>query len=557
MIPRISNPKSSKSLLELRSFLKEQGYSGEFELSHSEKLLHSRDNSIYQLQPIAIAYPKTRSDLNIIVKAINSKGFSHLSLTIKGGGTSTNGQCLNETIILDTTKYLNKILSINKDEKWVEVEPGVILDQLNNYLSKEGFQFDPSIAPSDRASIGGMTATDACGVGSQSYGKMSDHIIEQTILLSNGDEFTVSNQKIATIESQLNEKYITPLKNLYQKNIDHLAKSIPPLPRKISLYNLKDCFNLSNDTVNLNYLIAGSEGTLGISKKIKLKVKEKSEPLIMVLFQFQSFHHTLNHISPILDWNPYGIEILDQNILKHAKGTASFESVKHIIDEKSNSMLMVLFKNNENKSEETKINNLIETFYENTNNGIVAINKLTVADDINNIFKLRKKGVGIIGNIDSHKKGIAFIEDSIVPIQNCYMYITELIELLNQYKVSYGFYGHADSGCIHLRPALDLKNTQDRSILLDLYHKNIELLKKYNGIFCGEHGVGIRSKLLESTFDNPFLELLSDIKTILDPLNKLNPGKITVSKKAPHIQLIDYKNHFFFIKTKRNSKKYN
>ena len=319
---------------------------------------------------------------------------------------------MNETIILDTTKYLNKILSINKDEKWVEVESGVILDQLNNYLSKEGFQFDPSIAPSDRASIGGMTATDACGVGSQSYGKMSDHIIEQTILLSNGDEFTVSNQKIATIESQLNEKYITPLKNLYQKNIDHLAKSIPPLPRKLVCTISKIVLILSNDTVNLNYLIAGSEGTLGISKKIKLKVKEKSEPLIMVLFQFQSFHHTLNYISPILDWNPYGIEILDQNILKHAKGTASFESVKHIIDE-SNSMLMVLFKNNENKSEETKINNLIETFYENTNNGIVAINKLTVADDINNIFKPRKKGVGIIGNIDSHKKGIyCNIEDS-------------------------------------------------------------------------------------------------------------------------------------------------
>jgi FAD/FMN-containing dehydrogenase/Fe-S oxidoreductase len=502
--------------------LKKTIFSGEICLDYASRLAVATDNSIYQVIPQAVILPKTTEDIAIALKLSAEKKFLSIKFSPRGGGTSPNGQSLSSGVIIDCSKYMRNILEINIKKGWVRIQPGVVQDQLNQYLLPYGVHFAPEISPSNRATIGGMINTDACGNGQKILGRTSDHVVEITGVLADGTVFS-------SLDSAL--PLFSKISNLLANSQIIIQSHFPSMPRTFSGYNVLKSYT---NQLNLNYLLSGSEGTLAIISECKLKLTPLPAFKKLVVIQYRHFDDALRALD-INTSHPLVIECIDEKLLELARLDSIYFHIKYFIESEhdfTGAVNLVEFISNNEEELNAQVHALLNTIDANKGKLQHAIGYYVAKSplEIKKIWELRKKSVGLISkNRVGTRRPIPFIEDTAVSPEHLVNYITEFKMLLDQHKLSYGMYGHVDAGCVHVRPALDLQLETDQELHQTLSDNIVALLKKYNGVMWGEHGMGFRSVYNTVFLGEELYAIMRKIKTLFDPYNKLNPGKIAVS----------------------------
>ena len=555
MIPRLAQvePAQGRYLAFLET-LDQQGFQGEIRSDYGTRLVQSTDNSIYQILPQAAVFPINKSDLKILLKLAAHEKYRDIRFAPRGGGTGTNGQSLTDGIIIDCSRHMNDIRELNLEQGWVKVGPGVVLDQLNDFLRPYGSFFAPNLSPSSRATLGGMINTDACGKGSRVYGRTSDHLLELSCLLSNGEELhsVPLNPKELTdwkeASGRTGEVYRV-VDEIVCRQAELIEEIFPKMSRFMTGYNLARVY--SNDqrpVFNLNYLLAGSEGTLAVVHEAKLRLTPLPAFQELIVVKYESFDDALRAAGILVQSDPTAIETVDEKILGLAREDEIYHKVKDFVaDEGSRptrTINLVEFSGNEKSEVSAKVDQLAQIIHQRKEifGEATGFYRTDIPEEIRDLWNLRKKGVGLLGNTKGRRKPIPFVEDTAVPPENLAAYIREFRDLLESFRLEYAMFGHVDVGCLHVRPALDLKTIEDEEIVRKISDGVCRLVRKYGGVMWAEHGRGFRTEYTEEHFGSELYQELRRIKQVFDPFNQLNPGKIvtplesreqTVSVEAP------------------------
>lgn len=527
---------SQTTLNFLNSLKQDPEFMGTIRQDYGYRLVTATDNSIYQVIPQTVLQPRNASDIQKILRCSEKPEFQDIKITARGGGTGTNGQSLNDGITIDVSKYMCKILEVNLEQGYVDVEPGVVLDELNKFLKPKGVFFAPEISPSNRATLGGMCNTDACGMGSRVYGKTSNHIISLDLVLSDGTSFTsecLNQERLKNLKSSsgiVGEVFRTVDLTVTSKK-EAIQDRFPKLTRFLTGYNLNMVYD-SEGKFNLNFIIAGSEGTLAIVTKLRLKLTPLPKVKQLVVAKYRNFRDGLKCAQFLVDFNPIAIETVDGKIMALARGDIIWDKVSRYFsdpgDETVQCVNLIEFSGMNTEEVDRQVQPLLLALKERqgkegeANSFILA----TLPEDMSNLWGLRKKGVGLLGNVKGARRPIGFIEDAVVPPQSLASYIGELTALLDSYGLEYGMFGHVDAGCMHVRPALDMKDENDEKLIRKITTQVKDLVIRYGGIIWGEHGKGFRGEFMPEFFGQELYDELCKIKGAFDPRNKFNPGKL-------------------------------
>lgn len=535
------NPETKQFLYRLEA----SKYLGDIEISYASRLSVATDNSIYQQLPQAVVFPKNVSDLQLIAQLAHSE--VSITFSARGGGTGTNGQSLTPGIVVDTSRYMNKILELNLEESWVKVESGVVKDALNDFLRPHGYFFSPDLSTSNRATIGGMISTDASGQGSLVYGKTSDHLLGLQAVLACGELFTTKQigideaKKLAKSDSVLGVIYKQILSTCVDKREDILAK-FPRLNRFLTGYDLEHAYNHEKQTIDPGRLIAGAEGSLGFIAAAKLNITKIPKHTTLINIKYDEFESALRHAPSMIAAKATSVETVDSKVLNLAKSDIIWHSVSSLISDVQNKKMEGLNMVEYNSDDQAEINEKIQKLCNrldaeianNNENGVIGYQITSTRSEIQKVYGMRKKAVGLLGKTKGPRKPIAFTEDTAVPPEHLADFIMEFRALLDSHKLDYGMFGHVDAGVLHVRPALDLLDPKQEQLVNTISKEVVALVAKYGGLMWGEHGKGYRSEFAPAFFGEMLYNELKKIKTAFDPLNKMNPGKICTPFESIH-----------------------
>ncbi|MDG6470482.1 FAD-binding and (Fe-S)-binding domain-containing protein [Glaesserella parasuis] len=542
MIPRLANiPQLNPLVQQYLAELKQQHFSGDIASNYADRLSLTTDNSVYQQLPQAILFPKSVADVVILTKLAQKTAFQALTFTPRGGGTGTNGQSLNNNIIVDLSRHLTQILELNVQERWVRVQAGVVKDQLNQFLKPHGLFFSPELSTSNRATLGGMINTDASGQGSLQYGKTSDHILAIKAVLMNGDILETQAVKTDDFFANVDQLNLTANgKKLHSEIFQRcqalsptVLKELPQLNRFLTGYDLKNVFNDDLSEFNLTRILTGSEGSLAFICEAKLNLLPLPEYRTLINIKYNSFDAALRSAPFMLQAQALSVETVDSKVLNLAKQDIVWHSVSDLLSEDEHNPILginiVEYASNDKAQNEARIAKLCQALDEKIQNGTSGIIGYQLCNDlasIEKIYAMRKKAVGLLGNTKGWAKPIAFVEDTCVPPEHLADYIVEFRQLLDDHGLDYGMFGHVDAGVLHVRPALDLCDKAQVAKFKAISDQVVELTAKYGGLIWGEHGKGMRSAYGERFFGETLWKELRYIKQLFDPQNRLNPGKI-------------------------------
>lgn len=514
-------------------------FSGDIDTSYSARISQATDNSIYQALPQAIIFPRNTSDILVLTELANHQKYLNLRFSPKGGGTGTNGQSLTDHLIVDMSRHMREILEIDVENKWVKVQSGVIKDQLNDFLRPFGFFFAPDLSTSNRATIGGMINTDASGQGSLVYGKTSDHVLELEAVTIAGQRLFTSEISVEQARQLSNDN--SALAPIYQQVLstceEHrpaILKKFPRLNRFLTGYDLENVFDSEMTRFNLSRILTGSEGTLAFITEAKLNITAIAKFKTMVNVKYDNFDSALRNSPFLVEANATSVETVDSKVLNLAKQDIVWDSVSELIsdvpNQQMNGLNIVEFNDEDETNQKNKLDDLckrLDALIANDHqDGVIGYQVINDLAEINKIYAMRKKAVGLLGNTKSAEKPIAFVEDTAVPPEHLADFIGEFRQLLDSYNLHYGMFGHVDAGVLHVRPALNLSDPKQEQLLRTISDQVVKLTAKYGGLMWGEHGKGYRSEYGPEFFGEALFTELRKIKQSFDPNNRLNPGKI-------------------------------
>lgn len=539
MIPQISQaPGLVQLVLNFLQVLEQQGFTGDTATSYADRLTLSTDNSIYQLLPDAVLFPRSTADVTLIARLAGEERFRSLVFTPRGGGTGTNGQSLNQGIVVDMSRYMNRILEINVEQGWVKVEAGVIKDQLNAWLKPYGYFFSPELSTSNRATLGGMINTDASGQGSLVYGKTSDHVIGLRAVLLGGEILDTRRipvslaEQLASEPDQVGNIYRTVLERCRDQRQLILDK-FPTLNRFLTGYDLRHVISDDLQQVDLTRLLCGAEGTLAFITEATLDITPIPQVRRLVNIKYDSFDSALRSAPFLVEAQALSVETVDSKVLNLAREDIVWHSVSELItDVPERDMLglnIVEFAGDDKALIDTQVASLcvrLESLMAAHQAGIIGYQLCDDIAGIERIYAMRKKAVGLLGNAKGRAKPIPFVEDTCVPPQHLADYIAEFRALLDGHNLSYGMFGHVDAGVLHVRPALDMCDPQQEMLMKQISDEVVALTARYGGLLWGEHGKGFRAEYSPAFFGEALFNDLRRIKAAFDPANRLNPGKI-------------------------------
>jgi len=463
---------------------------GELYFDNISKTIYSTDASSYKEQPIAVAVPKNNNDIIELIKFANE---NNTTLIPRAAGTSLAGQVVGNGIIVDISKNFREIIEFNKEEKWVKVQPGVVLDELNMFLEEHNLFFGPETSTSNRCMIGGMLGNNSCGSHSIIYGSVRDHTIEVKTFLSDGSEVVFKEIdkgefeekcKLQNLEGKIYRNINKILSN--KENAALIEKEYPnkKINRRNTGYAIDlllntNIFSNNKEKFNFSKLIAGSEGTLAFATEIKLNlVVLPPKNKVIVAIHFKSLEEALYANLIALKHKPGAVELIDETIIEITKDNLSQKNNRFFINGNPKAILLIEF------TRET---------------------------------------------VDELKK---FIEDTAVRVEDIPNYIADFKGILKKHSLNCVFHAHIGSGELHLRPVLNIKKQKDVDLYYQVSLETAKLVKKYNGSLSGEHGDGrLRGEFIPIMIGEHNYNLLKEVKNCWDPNNVFNKGKITDSPK--------------------------
>ncbi len=517
-----------------------QSIDGDLYSDKTHRIIYSTDASSYREMPQAVVIPKDKHD----VKKILAFAREHnTSIIPRGAGTSLAGQVVGGGIVVDISKYMDRILEFNREEQWITVEPGVNLAELNNYLKPYGLQFGPETSTSNRCRLGGMLGNNSCGLRSLIYGSVREHVLEVETLLADGSEATFGqltledfNAKCDADPDLLETKIYMHIRHVLSNKTtrDKITEMYPEkavvrrnMGYAVDFLMETDPFTGNGKPFNFAKLLAGSEGTLAFTTAIKLNLIPLAPPIKCVVpAHFATLEEALEANILILKHKPSAIELMDDIIMNCTKESLSQRENRFFIEGDPQAILMIEFAAHSREQIEESYTAMVKELKE---AGMGYHFPLIFGDDqIKKVWELRTAGLGLLSNIPGDKRSTTVIEDTAVAPERLPAYIAEFKLIMEKYGQRCVYYAHIATGELHLRPLLNLKTIEDQIIYATLAQDVAALVKKHRGSLSGEHGDGrLRGSFIPFMYGEEIYELFKEIKNTWDPCNVLNPGKIT------------------------------
>lgn len=499
------------------------GFSGEIRDDRLSRALYATDASIYQIVPHAVALPRTSADIQTLVRICRKH---RVPLTARGAGTGLTGGAVNEGIQLDCSRYLTRIVEIDAQRRFAQVEPGVVLDELNAELKRSGLQFAPDVATSSRATIGGMIANNSCGAHSVLYGRTVDHIESIDVVLSDGSLHTFPNgSNDGNTSNVFARKCVDAIASITARLSDEIDARFPKLLRLNGGYGL-DRAKSGGTNVNAAALLCGSEGTLGIITSAKLKLLPLPACKGLIVIHFDDLLAALAAVPLLLEHAPAAVELVDKLVLDAARRNPAIERLPVSFVNDPEAVLIVEFFAGDQTELRGKIDSLTNALRERG----IGRDPLTLLDGVQQaaVWQIRKSGLGLLMSRPGDLQPYAFVEDTAVDPSKLRDYIERFRRILTEEQVEQaGYYAHASVGCLHIRPVLNLKRVDDVQRMKRIADRISSLALEFGGTMTAEHGDGIvRSGWLEKMYGRTILDAFAEIKRTFDPDNILNPGKI-------------------------------
>ena len=500
---------------------------GEVRFDAVSRALYSTDASVYQIEPMGVVVPRTREDIIRTVRLCYERG---VSLTMRGGGTSQAGQAIGPGLILDTSKYLNRLLAVDPQRLTARVEPGIVLDELNAQLKPHGLRFAPDISTASRATVGGMMANNSAGARSVYYGITLHHVLEQHVLLSDGSlahfrDLAPPDLDAASQGDSIEARAYRTVRRLAAECADEIDRRCPKLLRRVGGYNLNE-FARKDQPFNLARLMVGSEGTLGIVLEATIRLVHLPKAKAVLAIEFADLLEALEATPLVLRHQPSAVEVMDRFILDHTKQNAELQRKRAtFIEGDPGALLCVEFYADEASELPPRLQ-AVERELTARRYGYRYYHATDAAAQAR-IWSVREAGLGLSMAMKDDNKSLSFVEDTAVAPERLRDYIERFLGIVRAHGTSAGVYAHASVGCLHVRPVVNLKTEAGVRTFESLANAVSDLVLEFGGALSGEHGDGlVRSPFMQKMYGPVLYEAFREIKRTFDPRGILNPGKI-------------------------------
>ncbi|NJD59194.1 MAG: FAD-binding oxidoreductase [Anaerolineales bacterium] len=525
-----------------------QNITGEVKVDPISRVLFSTDASIHKIQPLGVVFPRSSDELVPIVRMCHQYG---IPIIPRGSGSGLAGGCIGKGLIVDCSRYLNRLVSLNLEERSAVVEPGLVLDDFNRAVRKYDLVFGPDPASSERATLGGCIGNNAAGAHSIEHGMTADHILAVDVVLADGavaafrqvplDEI---NRSLQTPKNYPEPEIITciyrSVQQIRRDYADDIRKAWPGTWRRVSGYNLNYLLPWSPTyppqwdtstypyppvapgTINLAQIMAGSEGTLALIRNATLRLVPVKQHTVLSVINFSSISEACDSVVDILELSPSAVELIPQSLIHLARSVPAYASLLSFVVGDPAAMLVVEFSGNELKGIKDKISRLNQLQHWPDEAYLAETPKQQ-----KQVWDVRKVGLGILMSRLGAQKPISFIEDMSVPVERLSEFVSRMVQILAGFHTEADFYGHASAGCLHIRPLINIKTPQGRQELRQIAEATADLVISLGGAVSAEHGDGItRGEWIERAYGPKVVEACRLLKLAADPTGILNPGKI-------------------------------
>ena len=517
--------------------LKREGV-GEVLFGGFDRGRYATDASSYQMMPMGVVVPQSVDEAQKAIAVARAEGVSVLA---RGGGTSQAGQTVNESLVVDCSKRLTRILELDVAGRRCVVEPGIVLDDLNRALKPHGLWFPVDVSTSSRATIGGMAGNNSCGGRSLRYGMMRDNVLSIDAVLADG-----AVARFGSVAPDLSDLPAgSPLKPLAQdlfaigaREADEIESRFPKVQRRVGGYNLDALLPGKND-INLAHLLVGSEGTLAFSTKIELKLWPVLPRRTVGVCHFGRFYEAMDAAQHIVKLGPIAVELIDRTMIGLAREIELFRpTLEKFVRGSPDAVLLVEFAEDDWQENLRRLKRLEALMgdlgfgWDKSGphwGGVVEVLDPALQAAIADV---RTSGLNIMMSMKDAGKPVSFVEDCAVPLEHLAEYTSRLTEIFEKHKTRGTWYAHAALGCLHVRPVLNLRLDKDVKAMRAIAEEAFAMVREYKGSHSGEHGDGIvRSEFNEPMFGARLARAFEEVKDRFDPQGLFNPGKIVRAPK--------------------------
>ncbi len=509
---------------------------GEVLFDHASRGRYSTDASIYQIEPVGVVVPRTEDDALTAFRIAVEEGVPVLP---RGGGTSQCGQTVGAALIIDSSRYLNQIVDFDPAARSAEVQPGVVLDQLNAYLRPHGLWYPVDVSTSAQATLGGMAGNNSCGSRSLYYGNMVHNVGAIDAVLADGSEY-----RFGAVPGDLHEldasggyvELVRQIRGIATREADEIEHRVPKLLRRVTGYNLD---MMLGEPFNMAHLLVGSEGTLAYSRRLHLNLSPLPPHKTLGVCHFPTFYASMEVPRHIVQLKPVAVELVDRTMIELARGNPAFRpTVEQFVRGEPEAILLVEFAGEDRDEQLRKLRQLGELMGElGFPGGVVEITDARLQREV---WEVRKAGLNIMMSMKGDGKPVSFIEDCAVPLEHLAEYTDRLTRVFEKHGTKGTWYAHASVGCLHVRPVLNMREDGAQKMRA-IAEEAAELVKHYKGSYSGEHGDGlVRSEWIEPFYGPRLTRAFEEIKDLFDPKGLLNPGKIVRPSKQDDRTLYRY-----------------
>ncbi len=499
---------------------------------------YSTDASIYQIEPLGVVVPQSREDAAAAIAIAHGEGVPVLP---RGGGTSQCGQTVARALVVDCSKYLDRVISVDVEARRARVEPGVVLDRLNRLLRKDRlfFPVDPSTA--SRATIGGMTANNSCGSRSLRYGNMVHNVRGVDALLADGTTAwfgeVPGNLDGGTVPERYRE-LVQRMRALHRREADEIEHRFPKVLRRVGGYNID---SISDSGHNMARLLVGSEGTLAFFNEIELELQPIPAHRVLGICHFPSFYGAMAATRRIVELGPSAVELVDRTMIDLSRDIPMFRPiVERFVRGKPAALLLTEFAGDDPPENLRRLNALVELMGDlGLPGGVVEAIDPAFQQAV---WEIRAQGLNIMMSMKGDGKPVSFLEDCAVRLEDLADYTDRLTRIFEKHGTYGTWYAHASVGCLHVRPVLNLKQELEVKKMRAIAEEAFAMVREYKGSHSGEHGDGlVRSEFHEAMFGSRMVHAFEEVKDAFDPQGLFNPGKIVRAPKMDDRSLFRFK----------------
>lgn len=509
---------------------------------------YATDASFYQIMPAGVVVPRTMDEALLSLAIARDEG---LKITPRGGGTSQCGQTVNDGLVVDLSKHLNRILSLDVEGRTCVVEPGIVLDDLNRQLRKHGLWFPVDVSTASRATIGGMAGNNSCGGRSLRYGTMRDNTLSMEASLADGTLSRFGEVSRDLSDSDAGDSMRTLFRDMLDlgaREADEIAARFPKVQRRVGGYNL-DALVPRNAPNNMAHLLVGSEGTLAFTTKVELKLWPVIRNKALGICHFGSFYEAMDAAQHLVKLKPIAVELVDRTMIALGRDIAMFKPIINAaIKGDPDAVLVVEFAEEDQADNLLRLKQLSDLMgdlgfgWANDTRKWGGVVEITEPALQSGIADFRAAGLNVMMSMKQEGKPVSFVEDCAVPLPHLADYTHRLNEVFAKHGTSGTMYAHASEGCLHVRPVLNLKLEKDVKAMRAIAEEAFALVREYKGSHSGEHGDGlVRSEFHEAMFGERLVADFREVKQRFDPGGVLNPGKIVDAPKMDDRSLFRFK----------------